>query len=464
MKTKIFFFGFLVSLVYLTACDQNSIDNIGSSVQPDGNRIVAFDTTFFVIGRTVKVDSVYAKSINGLLGSFLDPDYGKIETGYICQYYPADPFELDSMVNKNEIDSIRLFILYQNFTGDSLSPMQATVYPVKKGVLLDNLSRYSNIDPTQYSDMNRILGSQAYTARNLNVSDSANSSTASYKVLSMPLPLELGYEFLEECKKSDLGAFASPEAMRKFFPGTYIASTFGSGNLLHVEGTRIHIYYKRHYKDSIVTSYAALNVTKEVVQLNHIVTSENNHLWENQSSDEMYIKTPAGVFSKITIPLKEITNSIGNRRFSRISLSLEALPKANRPFTLNFPGLGIYNSRTMTSSKLLLIEPDSLKSFFENQRIADNQTSYFTTLSPSTSTYNYENISNVVQNAINKNPNAETLDLLLVPADVSYYTSTSYPYSNIDKSPVNYLMPSAVTLSTKDLKIRVIAVDRDVNQ
>ena len=450
----------------MVACDQDSIDNIGSSIQPDGNKIVAFDTTFSVTGRTIKVDSVYSKSMNALLGSFFDPDYGKIEAGYICQYYPADPFLLDSMVNNQEIDSVRLLILYSTYTGDSLSPMQATVYPVKEGVLLDNLSRYSNIDPTQYSDMNRILGKQAYTARNLNVSDSANSSTTNYKVLSIPLPLELGYKFLEECKKPNRGAFASPEAMAKFFPGTYIASTFGSGNLLHVEGTRIHIYYKRHWyiddESTIATDFAALNVTKEVVQLNHIATSENSHLWQNQSLDEMRIGSPAGLFAKISIPLKEISKSIGDRRFSRISLSLKALPQAALPFSLKLPGLGIYNTQMMTSSKLLLIEPDSLKSFFENQKIADSQTSYFTTLNSSTSTYTYENISNVVQNAINKNPNAETLDLLLVPAEVSYYTSTSYPYSNMDKPPVNYLMPSAVTLDTKDLKIRVIAVDREV--
>ncbi|GHT76499.1 hypothetical protein AGMMS50262_14860 [Bacteroidia bacterium] len=471
MKIKIFLFSILLGLVYLTACDQDSIDNIGSSIQPDGDKIGVYETTIDITGKTVKVDSVYAKSINGLLGKFYDPEYGEIEAGYICQYYP-DTFYLDKMKNKNSVDSVRLLVLYRSYVGDSLSPMEVTVYPVKQNMILDK-NYYSNINPANYCDLNNILGRKTYTARNLNISDSLNTvsnTNQSYKVLSIPLPVELGNLFLEEYKKPDHGALTDPDKAAVLFPGTYLASTFGSGCILDVEGTRIHIYYDIEIEnstgtaDTTVVMYSSLNVTKEVIQLNHLVSSKDETLWQDETTPDMYIKTPAGVFSQISIPLKQIKDSIGDRWFSKVSLKLTAQPRSTRPYSLDFPGLGTYSTSQMASSKLLLIEPDSVKSFFEQQRVADNQTSYFTTFNASDYTYSFENISNVVQNAIN-NTDKESLDLLLIPTLVSYYTASSgYTTSTVDNKSISYLTPSAVTLKRDDLKIQIIAVDLGVGK
>jgi hypothetical protein len=469
MKTKIFLSGILLGLLYLTACD-DTIDNMGMGILPDEDKIQVFAETMQIKGETAKIEAIYAKSIDGLLGRFYDPKYGDLQAGYICQYYPGAGF--DSIKVETSVDSIQLKIMYTTYTGDSLSPMEVSVYPVIKSLEKDY---YTNIDPANYCDMNSLLGKQAYTARDLNISDSANIANiaTNYKVVSVPLPKELGIRFLDEWNKPDHGAYASPEALADFFPGTYLASTFGSGCILNVEKTAIYIYYTReHHQPGViaadttiyVTNASVLNVTKEVTQLNTF-KSEDDNLVDNTDTTKMYLKTPAGVFSQVTIPIQEIKEKIGNREFSNVKLTLNAYPKEEySKYPLDFPGLGTRNTYNLTSSKLMLIEKDSIQSFFETQRItvADNQTCYFTTYNSTESAYIFENISNVVQNAIDRK-DGKDLVLFIIPVQVSYYLASDYYGSQypVDYATSNFLAPSAVTLKRggNNLIIEIIAAD-----
>lgn len=470
MKTKITLFSVIFGLLYLVSCN-DEIDSIGEGIQPDKDKITVFDMSINIKGETVKLDSIYAKSISGLLGKFNNPVYGSLKGGYASQYYPSEGFVLDSMIS-NEIDSVQLKILYFDYVGDSLAPLEVSVFPLNKELTKDY---YTNTNPSQFADMNNIWGRKTYTARDLNISDSlnlANIKNNSYKVLSVSLPKEEGQRILEEYKKEGHGAFGSATEFKKFFPGTYIESTFGNGCLLDVEKTSIYIYYQRKRKmesaatgnDTIVvgTDFAMLDVTKEVIQMNEYINTEDSKLL-NPDPDKMYIKTPAGLFSKITIPLAEIVDSLGNRKFSNVQLELQAYPKEDTEYAWDFPGTGKKIGISMAQSKLLLVEKDSLVSFFEQEKVADDASSYYSTLS--SSSYVFKNISTVVQNAIDKTKdgNYKDLELLLIPVSVPYYIQTDAYYNQyaVDYASNHYLYPSAVTLKKggDNLKLHIIAVD-----
>jgi hypothetical protein len=113
----------------------------------------------------------------------------------------------------------------------------------------------------------------------------------------------------------------------------------------------------------------------------------------------------------------------------------------------------------MAQSKLLLIEPDSIRNFFEQQKTADGKTAYFTTFDASTYTYTFNNIANVIQHAIDNN--IDPLVLRLVPVEVAYYNTTSYYTTSapVDYATSHYLFPSAVTLKKDPLKIYLLAAD-----
>lgn len=462
-------------LVNFVSCD-DTLDRVGMGIQPGDDRIVTFGDSLVITGETVKDPALYAKTMSGLLGNFYDPAYGELKAGYICQFYPAQGFgpqeRLDSIGAK--IDSIQLKILYTRYVGDSLAPMEVTVYPVRKSTPLIE-DYYNPIDPAEYCDLSAPLAKKSYTARDLNISDSlnlVNITNNSYKVVSVPLPLELGQSLYDEYKAclNDPArlTFKTPEALAEFFPGLYIKSTLGSGCLLEVEKTDVFIYtsWTREVEDTTqvnnlrtdtLIGVSVLDVTKEVIQLNEYNGSQDEQLWEVPSVDKMYLKTPAGVFAQISIPMAELKQK--DRKYSSVRLSIEAEAPTDWSYNWVFPGTASANKLAMTQSKLLLIEPDSIRTFFEEQRSADNKTTYFTTFDGSTYAYTFSNIANVVQYAIDKD--IDPLVLRLVPVEVAYYNYTTSSYSTvaIDYASSHYLFPSAVTLKKDNLKIHLLSAD-----
>ena len=484
MKTKLFLFaGLLSGLCYLIACN-DSLDRVGMGIQPEGDQILTYGDSLSIDGKTIKDPVLYAKTINGLLGNFYDPAYGQLKAGYICQFYPAQGFgdqdRIDSidLFTGSQIDSVQLKIFYTTYVGDSLSPMELTVYPVRKETPLTE-DYYTPIDPADYCDLNAPLGKKAYTARDLTISDSlnqANVADGNYKVISVSLPHAWGQSFYDEYKEclNEPGrkTFQTPEALAEFFPGLYVKSTLGSGCLLEVEKTDVYIYYSwtREVEDTTYVNNlrtdtligaAVLDVTKEIIQLNEYVGSNDEQLLQDGPDvEKMYVKTPAGIFAQISIPIGEVKSKIGNRKFSNVRLSIPAEMSDDWQYTWTFPGTGAASLFSMAQSKMLLIEPDSIRPFFENQRIADGKTCFFTTFDPSSYSYTFSNISNVIQYAIDNEPMIDPLVLRLVPVEVAYYNySSGYSYYPVDYASSHYLFPSAVTLRKDDLKIYLLAAD-----
>lgn len=463
MKTKLFVFSLLVSLCYWS-CD-DTLDTIGMGIQPGEDKISVYDTVINLAGKTVKVDSIYARTTSGYLGRIYDPAYGTIKSGFICQYYPSIGFDLDDMVDQNKIDSVRVEIYYNNFLGDSLAPMQATAYPLKEGQRLIN-DFYTNLDASEYCDLENPFGKVAYTVRDMRLNDSISYANP-YRRISIPMDNAWGYKFLDEYKKEGHGAWASLEEFLEFFPGTYIESSFGIGSMAAVDFSEIHVYYTINVDNNGVTEKSAaaaiLAVTKEVIQLNRFENTHDEYLLE-ESDDKMYLKTPAGVFSKITIPIKKIYNGLDGKTLNRASVSIAAEPRKDKnEYAFEFPGLGVV--RNTSKSKLLLIEPDSVKLFFEEQRVANAKTVYATVFNSKTYTYDFNNISNVIQRAIDTDPNKD-LELLLIPVQTEFYESSSSSATvDVDYKTMHFLHPSAVTLKKGegDLQIQIVGSDLTVN-
>jgi len=473
MRTKGFVLCFFLAVIYM-ACD-DTIGRVGLGIQPEEDKVSVYDTMVYINARTIGVDSLYAKTVNGFLGELYDPSYGVIKSSYVCQFYPAAGFSyLDSIVD-NKIDSVILNIGYNTFFGDSLAPMEVTVYPVVKA--LEN-HYYTNTDPTEFCDMDHPMAKYGYTARNLNISDEELKDLYYYYNITIPLPVKFGQDYLDKILKGEL---KTTDEFLDFFPGTYLTTTFGTGSLLPVDKTTIVLYYTRKTtlkdvdgNDSLAfkVSNAVFTVTKEIIQLNRFENKNPAFLYEN-NPDKTFLKSPAGVFTELTIPIKEIARGIGKKKFSSVKLSIKASVRDEWTYSLQFPGM--LNSvippatdesgNSGYSSKLLLIEPDSVLYFFEKKinKVADFQTSYTTQFNSNTYSYDFDNIANVVQNAIDNEPDKD-LKLWLIPVLTTWYLYTN-PYtgqtSPVDYTTSHYLYPSGVTLKKggDNLKVRVIATD-----
>jgi hypothetical protein len=316
--------------------------------------------------------------------------------------------------------------------------MELTIYPINKPL---EKNYYTSVDPEEFVDMTKPIKQYSYTA------DSSG-------LLSIPMPVEWAQRYIDSIRL-DSTLDRDKDKFIKMFPGLYFKSTYGSGRMLYVENTSLAIKYRTYEPDSILTRYAYWAVTKEIIQIN---SYKNTNPTINDGNDSLvYIKSPVGMFTEITVPIPEIVKKIGKKKFNSVKLILNAYPKNEWAYSLDFPGLYTYlQAASGVATNLLLIPSDSTKNFFERQRVADNVTSYTTTFTSSDYTYTFNNISNLIQYAIDNNPE-DSLKLLLIPVRTNYtYDSTN---GFVDYTTAYDLHLSGVALKSKDQTIRIIASD-----
>lgn len=457
MNIKPLLIGLGLGISILSGCSDD-LNLVGSTIQPEGDKMPVYVDTFQMQATTLLMDSVYARTTNGLLGEFYDPLYGSVKSDYICQFYCPEDFKFKHEPINGKIDSVDFRIVYysRSWVGDSLTPMRAEIFPVTKQLDRDF---YTNFDPDTYCDLQQSLGMQTYTAHDNSVPDSirnavdSNGASTYVPSVTIRMPKEFGQKFYDESVNNP-NTFKKQEDFNKFFPGLYVTNTYGSGNILQISFSSFSIYYKYNIKgsqdqDSTVIGSETFNVTKEVLQLNRFKNTDLTSLIQPDDSIA-YLKTPAGVYTQLVIPAQDIADRIGDRVINNIPLTIKALPQEDWQWALNAP------------SNLLLLPKDSLNTFFVNNKIEDSKTSFRAEYNSSNRAYSFGNISNLMQEHIKNNPEKDMV-LLLVPVD--RVTGTTYDYYGREQTYTaainNYLLPSGVKLlKTKEaMKIVITTTD-----
>ncbi|MDH6305610.1 hypothetical protein M2459_002077 [Parabacteroides sp. PF5-5] len=448
MKIKLSILGVVLGIILLNACDDD-MGLVGPSIQPEGDIPSVYTDTFAITASTVLIDSIYAKTATGLLGEIYDPLYGNLKSDYICQFYVQDGFKFAHEPIDGKIDSIDFTIYYTATTGwlgDSLAAMEATIYPVVKAL---DRNYYTNIRPEDYADLRNPLGAQAYTARNMLLSDSLYAADGPQLVIRMPQ--EVGQRIYDETVNNP-ASFATQDAFNRFFPGLYITNTFGSGNILYVDASYMSIHYSYYVKsvstgalDSAVYANEWFPVTKEVVQMNRIQNANIEQLL--QPNDKYtYLKTPSGVYTKITIPTKDIISKINGREVNNFYMSFAPMPQPEWKYAFSRP------------TYLAMIPEDSVKTFFEEGKITNSISSYLLSYNADSAKYIAGNVSNLLKYQMEYAPE-DDLNMLLIPVTCTFQTDY---YGNATSTPAaisNFLRPSGVTLrkDSEVMRVQVIS-------
>ena len=89
MRSNLRILAALLLVGWLSFCPACSDDltQVGSSTLPDGDRNTVYSDTFQMTAATVRVDSLYLRSSDGMLGNLDDPAFGQIKYDYLCQFY-----------------------------------------------------------------------------------------------------------------------------------------------------------------------------------------------------------------------------------------------------------------------------------------------------------------------------------------------------------------------------------------
>lgn len=415
MKIRLLIIGILSGAFFLSSCDDD-LKPVGGSIRPgeDGSNVQV--DTFQIKAETLVMDGIYARTTTAMLGEMYDPLYGKLKSDYLTQFYCEEGFEFLAEPIDGKIDSVKVFLFYNNWYGDSIAPMVAEVYKVTKDL---QRNFYSNFDPTQYyNPQEDLLGTKAYTPRDFSRTDSAwnaDISNSYYHALGVDLPKYIGQD-IYDATLNDKEVFANQDAFNEFFKGLYITTNSNSiGNLLPISETQLYFYFQSEVNTTttagndtsyIVTAYQTMISTKEIIQLNRYENDEDRLKELTELEDYAYVKSPAALYTQVTVPTASanLVDKIEGRTMNSFQFSIKIAQEDEWDDALSPPSL------------LMLIPKDSLEAHFEKNRLIDDSSilAYGGTYVPSTRTYSFGNIANMIAVQIKNDPEKD-LEMVLVP-------------------------------------------------
>ena len=404
MKLKYLYIGLLSALIY--SCD-DATTGIGDSTIAAGDSIPAGAAIYNVHTRSILADSVYARTSTAYLGKYTDPQFGEFSADFIAQFNCTDNFEFPETIQ--EITSINMRMFYDNYFGDSYNAMRMQIDTLDKVIPEKELSTfYTSVDPALYYNENsNPVARKAFAAKGASASDTTivnydsfgNPTSYSYYWQDVKLPLTLGQHMLDKYKE-DKNNYKNAEAfIKNVLKGFYVHCTHGDGTILYINDMQLHLNFKYLIEsssgkvDSLVNGSTIFAATKEVIQANHFENSDRlKELVEEK--DYTYLKTPAGIFTEVTLPVEEIAEMHLRDTLNAATITFT---RYNEKTESKYP-MGIPQT-------LLMVRKCDMHNFFEKNETYDGQTSFiaqYAGSSETANTYSFPNISSLITQCINE--------------------------------------------------------------
>lgn len=438
----------VIAALTFAACDDTT-EGIGGSITNKIDNINISNSAFNVTTKSIVADSVLSRNNTGLIGKMKDPETGNYVKGdYMTQLGVLPTFSVDTLDIKKanngsiEADSCYLLVSYNASYGDTIAPMKVTAYEMTEPMREDQ-EYYSNYDAFKNGWVNE---NNPHWSSNYNLSNT--SDVKNFKIY-------LNKEYKKDGKTyKNYGSYIlqtyaeHPKYFKTNFkflhnvcPGFYIKNVGGTGNMAKIWNTELIFYWKKTIKakdgvtDSTGIGYNRFDGTEEVLQLNKIENDTENLKKLASQEDWTYLKSPAGIFTEVTLPIDDIMKGHEKDTLNTATISFPRLNNADEDNPYNFA----------TPSTILMVQKDSLQSFFEKSKLADNRTSYTASYS-STGTYKnaytFQNIANLVSAMYkNKGKGENWNKVVLVPVNV---ITTTQGYTTVI-SKINHDMSLAST-------------------
>lgn len=409
--------------IILSACDENNQSTIGSSLVTSPVKIVV-DSTFTLTGQSIRNQDIQSRTVRQLLGIIDAKEYGQFSSEIVTQFMSAMTFDTTG-VKREYIDSIKLLFYMENgsLTGDSLVPMGLKVYPLTKQL---EAPIFSDFDPTGYYNPANCWtpNSEIYTASALH-SDSLNS--LSFRVIEVNLPKQFGLEIYDRYL-SNPETFTTPESFTNYFPGLYIANSFGSGRVINIGETRINLYHRYETTietdststDTILsTSKTIMAVAPEVLSNNIIKLKLSSELTNRINNGEKLIVAPTGYDLDFTFPAPEILSKIRTQGGENSVIN-------NLKFSL--PLKFISNDYHITApANVLMVLKNKRKEFFANNKLTDNVTSFLGSYDIAAMTYVFDDMRSYILDLMEKeNVSPDDYTFTLTPVTIETEQQTDY--------------------------------------
>lgn len=448
------------------SCDEDTA-NIGTSLTSENDILTVTTHSFDVLTQSVAVDSVFTRERQGYFGKVKDPETNAFVKSEFTTQFNMMESVISEMpkredMNKDEdgniiADSCYLNILLdvRNSYGDTLAPMKLRLSELDKPIN-NALMHYTNFDPKErgYIRQGGMQYDKMFSLRDLTVSDSIrnlreenlhrNTSTTSDKgyydmlniTLSKPYTDKNGVTYNNYGTYLLRSFYDHPEFFKNsysfvnhVFPGIHVETIDGTGVMARIMEMNLFVFFKNKSLDEDFDDFILMTSTEEVVQTTKVTNDKEaiNRLVADNSCT--YLKTPAGIFTEVTFPVNEICTTHPKDSLLSAQIAFQRQNNLSQTPELSFS----------VPDKVMLIEKDSLDSFFQSSKLFNNLYAYQVTLDKNA--YTFSNISNLLtrmhqakENGLKSDPNwvakhPNWNKALLVPVEINSiksYTSTIY--------------------------------------
>lgn len=432
----------LLAVTFL-GCDDNTA-GLGLGMFPGSDQgINGKLTTFDVTTNSVLTGDIYAKTNIGYVGKFTDETFGTYQAGFLAtlncplgQTFEA-PYKETDFVNgaatkatgslvtdfKNIADkdkenyflikdkdgksigncAINIYLTYSSYFGDSLTACRLSVYELDTP-LNSTDAYFTNIKPEDYYDVNNptLLGTKAYTAVDLSISDSLrnlSSYTPTIRLrLSKSMTETLGSKLFQSSQADGANFYKN---FKDLFKGLYVKSDYGDGTVLYVNQVQMDVASMRYEIDSITglkrkTSAGLDSIyrygtgrsfisTREVIQANQLKNDPQKIAELIAEGKNTYLKTPAGIFTQAILPIAEIQKQLEGDTLNAVKLTFSNYNQtSDKKFGMSIP------------ANVMLIRKKLKDSFFKENQLSDGISSFLTSHSSNTNQYTFSNITKLI--------------------------------------------------------------------
>lgn len=433
------------------ACDDSN-SSIGSSLVTDHVEIIE-DSAFTVTARSLTGQEIMSRTTDQLIGRIDATGYGSLSSDIVTQFMPAQNLDFTD-VTSLEVDSVRMLMFFAPgaYTGDSIMPMGINVYRLNKQL---PSPIYSNFDPSGYYSPDDLMGQALYTAEPLHSDSLMNLS---FRTITVNIDKEFGEALMKQYRDSS-DIFYSPSSFAEWFPGVYIANSFGNGRVSQISETRVNLYYHVHRNvevdgeivDSLINRISScLAVTPEVITNNNLTYKLAPSLIEEIEAGEAIMASPAGSDIELTLPLSDMLASFREKGGNMAVLNSLDI---TLPVDVIDTGYGI-----TPPQYILMVLKSQKNEFFANNKLTDNKTSFYATYNPVDSCYRFTDMRNYMIEMLAKDEiTPEDYTFVLTPINISTRQVSSYSNETAITAMTPYITsPALAKFKPREAKIKII--------
>ena len=404
MKFRLFT-AIAITAMAIVSCSEETA-GIGKSLTDEDDKLQVSTGIFEAHSKSLVIDSIYAQNFDCFFGQIKDPETGTyVKTEFMTQFNLLEGVKFPSkelmVVEDGQViaDSCEIWLFFnkERCYGDSLVPLKMRLQELIEP-MDDNLVYYSDYDPEEagYIREGGIDKKQMFSIVNHTYSDEARSSKGYGDIIRITLNdpyiapdgqsynnygsylLQTYYDHPEYYKNSYT-------FVHKVCPGFNFKIEDGLGVMANINDISLRLYY--HYKksnDAFSNTMMAFAATPEILQTCH-VTNDKEGLKELAADNSCtYLKTPSGIFTEVELPVMKIMEGHHNDSLLSVNMTFQRMNSElfENEYLLKAP------------SMVLMIQKDSLFSFFEQEKTYDYRSSFVSSLNKNT--YSFTNMGNIV--------------------------------------------------------------------